>query len=165
MSDSTKFKKVNFNPKHKVNKELRHVLDMEEAIKHCLDDLLHRNYLSEEDYKLMKPTGSRPGVMYGLCKIHKDVTNGRDLPPFRPILSAISTCTYSLAQFFVPVLKEFTINTYTIKDSFTFAEEVVEQNAELYMVSFDVESLFTNIPLDETINICVDRLYKRKRKI
>ena len=33
------------------------------------------------------------------------------------------------------------------------------------MVSFDVESLFTNIPLDETINICVDRLYTRKKKV
>ena len=97
LSDTSKFSKVSFNPKHKVNKELRHILDMEEAIKHCLDDLLHRNYLSEEDYKLMKPTGSRPGVMYGLCKIHKDTTNGTELPPFRPILSAISTCTYSLA--------------------------------------------------------------------
>jgi len=28
-----------------------------------------------------------------------------------------------------------------------------------YMVSFDVVSLFTNIPLDETIDICIDRLY------
>ena len=165
LSDTSKFSKINFNPKHKVNKELRHILDMEEAIKLCLDDLLESNYLSKKDYKLMKPTGSRPGVMYGLCKIHKDTTNGRELPPFRPILSAISTCKYSLAKFFVPILKEYTINTYTIKDSFTFAEEVVEQNAGLYMVSFDVESLFANIPLDETINICVDRLYKRKKKV
>ena len=165
LSDTTKFSKVNFNLKHKVNRELRHILSMEDAIKHCLDDLRQGDYLSEEDYKMMKPTGSRPGVMYGLCKIHKDKTNGRELPPFRPILSAISTCTYSLAKFFVPVLKEYTINTYTIKDSFTFADEVVEQNAGLYMVSFDVESLFTNIPLDETINICVDRLYTRKKKV
>ena len=165
LSDTSKFTKVSFNPKHKVNKELRHILDMEGAIKHCLDDLRQRNYLSEEDYKLMNPTGSRPGVMYGLCKIHKDKTNGQELPPFRPILSAIRTCTYSLAKFFVPILKEYTINEYTIKDSFTFAEEVTEQNAELFMVSFDVESLFTNIPLDETINICVDRLYSRKKKV
>ena len=27
------------------------------------------------------------------------------------------------------------------------------------MASLDVDSLFTNIPLDETINICVDNLY------
>ena len=33
------------------------------------------------------------------------------------------------------------------------------------MVSFDVESLFTNIPLDETINICAERIYTRKKKV
>ena len=27
------------------------------------------------------------------------------------------------------------------------------------MVSLDDDSLFTNIPLDETIDICIDRLY------
>ena len=98
-------------------------------------------------------------------KVHKDQTNGMVLPPFRPILSAIRTCAYNVAKFFVPILKEITINEYTVKDSFSFAEEIVEQNANLYMVSFDVESLFTNIPLDETIDICVDRIYKRKKKV
>ena len=32
------------------------------------------------------------------------------------------------------------------------------------MTSFDVDSLFTNIPLDETIDICVCKLFGRKRK-
>ena len=165
LSDTSKFQKISFNPKHKVNKELRHIIDMEDAIKKCLDDLLEHKYLSEEDYKKMKPTGSRPGVMYGLCKVHKDMTNGQELPPFRPILSAIRTCAYNVAKFLVPILKEYTVNEYTIKDSFTFAEEITDQNAEHYMVSFDVESLFTNIPLDETIDICVERLYKNKKKV
>ena len=165
LSDTSKFTKVSFNPKHKVNKELRHIIDMEETIKHVLDDLLQSGYLSEEDYQKMKPTGSRPGIMYGLCKVHKGITVGSLVPPFRPILSAIRTCSYSLAKFFVPILKEYTINEYTIKDSFTFAEEIATLNPDHYMVSFDVESLFTNIPLDETINICVERLYKRKKKV
>ena len=136
---------------------------MEENIKNCLDDLLENNYLSQEDYKQLKPVGSRPGIMYGSCKVHKVQTNGVELPPFRPILSAIRTCAYNLARFFVPILKEYTINEYTVKDSFSFAEEIVEQDSKLYMVSFDVESLFTNIPLDETIDICVDRVYHRKK--
>ena len=165
LSDTTKFVQVQFNPKHPVNKEIRHILDMEENIKNCLDDLLENNYLSQEDYKQLKPVGSRPGIMYGLCKVHKDQTNGVELPPFRPILSAIRTCAYNLAKFFVPILKDFTINEYTVKDSFSFAEEIIEQDSKLFMVSFDVESLFTNIPLDETINICADRVYRRKKKV
>ena len=33
------------------------------------------------------------------------------------------------------------------------------------MASFDIQSLFTNIPFDETINICVDRAFQNKRKV
>ena len=33
------------------------------------------------------------------------------------------------------------------------------------MVSLDVESLFTNIPLQETIDLCVDRLFNDKSNI
>ena len=36
-----------------------------------------------------------------------------------------------------------------------FATEVRNQNPGLYMTSFDVDSLFTNIPLGETIEICL----------
>ena len=33
------------------------------------------------------------------------------------------------------------------------------------MTSFDNESLFTNIPLEETINICVDKLFENNTKV
>ena len=33
------------------------------------------------------------------------------------------------------------------------------------MASFDIQSLFTNILLDETINICVERAFHNKRKV
>ena len=33
------------------------------------------------------------------------------------------------------------------------------------MASFDVKSLFTNIPLDQTIQLCVNKLYHGKRKV
>ena len=32
------------------------------------------------------------------------------------------------------------------------------------MASLDVDSLFTNIPLEETIDICVDNLYNDNEK-
>ena len=57
LSDINKFVKVSFNSKHKVNKEIRHlldiesfmsILDLESSIKNCLDDLLNNNYLSKE---------------------------------------------------------------------------------------------------------------------
>ena len=109
LSDTNKFLKVIFNPKHKVKKELRRLLDIESSIKNFLDNLLNNNYLSKEDYKFLKPVGSKPGIMYGLCKVHKYNSSTNDIPPFRPILSAIGTAMYNLAKFFVPILKEFTV--------------------------------------------------------
>ena len=40
-----KFVKVEFNKKHKVNQELRHLLDLEGNIKTCLDNLLEKQYI------------------------------------------------------------------------------------------------------------------------
>ena len=45
-SDTNKFLKVPFSPKHKGNKELRHLLDIVSSLKNCLDDLLNNNHLS-----------------------------------------------------------------------------------------------------------------------
>ena len=73
--------------------------------------------------------------------------------------------SYNLAKFFVPILKEFTINEYTVKDSFSFSNEIRNKSTSLYMASFDIQSLFTNIPLDETIDICLELLFNKKRKV
>ena len=89
--------------------------------------------------------------------MYKEAKNG--LPPFRPILSAIGTPTYKLAKYLLPFLTPLTQNEYTVTDSFHFAEEICKQDPNLYMASLDVNSLFTNIPLNET-NICIDSLYK-----
>ena len=44
---------------------------------------------------IIKGAGSRPGVLYGLCKVHKAIVDV--CSPFRPILSAIGTGTYKIA--------------------------------------------------------------------
>ena len=43
-------------------------------------------------------------------------------------------------------------NEYAVKDSFNFGEKVAKFDYKRFMTSSDVESFFTNIPLDETIN-------------
>ena len=72
---------------------------MEKEIKSWLDHLQNSNYLSEEDYKFMKPCGSKPAVMHGLRKVYKGITLNDSVPPFRSILSAIGTD--NLPTFFV----------------------------------------------------------------
>ena len=110
--------------------------------------------------KKNKPVGSRPGILSGVCKVHKTITD--ICPPFRLILSAIGTPSYKFAKFLVPKLSLITFNEFTVKDLFAFAEEIVHQDSKLFMGSLDADSLFTNIPLEETINICTNLLYNNE---
>ena len=73
--------------------------------------------------------------------------------------SDIGTRTYKIAEIFVPLLAPLTSNEYTNKDSFSFSEELFKFDSNHVMASFDTESLFTNIPLKETIDLCVDILF------
>ena len=72
-------------------------------------------------------------------------------------MSAIGTFNYNCAKFLVPILSPLTLNDYTVKNSIEFAKELrsLKLSEPYYLASFDVKSLFTNIPLDETIEICV----------
>ena len=47
-----------------------------------------------------------------------------------------------------------------VKESFPFAEEICEQDPSSSVASLDVDSLFTNILLDKTIDICINQLFE-----
>ena len=113
--------------------------------------------LTNKEYDSIYPTGSRPGILYDSAKVHKPIIDNS--PFFRSILSAIGIPTYNLAKFLVPVLSPLTVKEFTVHDSFSFAEEVVNFDANCIVASLDVESLFTNIPIDKTIENCVNDLF------
>ena len=94
--------------------------------------------------------------MYGLAKVHKTATNG--LPTFRTVLFAIATPIYELAMFLVTMLEPPATNKYSIKDSFTFAEELQNFDPKIVIATFNIASLFTNIPFQETIDLYVENL-------
>ena len=108
--------------------------------------------------KFVKLVATRPGILYGNCKVYKQQVDG--CPPFRRILSALQTPTYNLAKFLVVISNPLTKNEYTVKDSFQFAKQIYEQDPTLSMGNLDVDPLFTNIQLDETIDICVNQLFE-----
>ena len=114
--------------------------------------------MTEKTRKSLKPVGTRPGVMCRSCKVHK--ANVENCPPFWPILSALNAPTYKLA-----ILKPLTTNEFTVKDSFHFAEEIVDQHYDLFMGSLSVGPLFTSIPLEETIEICTNELLKNLKPL
>ena len=106
----------------------------------------------------MRSTGAVRPRMYGLPKIHKTGV------PLRPILSMTGSPQYNVSQWLCqvldPVLQMY--NTRCVKDSFEFIDLIKEKKirSDGHMCSFDVQSLFTNVPLEETIDICADALYR-----
>ena len=140
LGDKSKFRKVYIDH----DKILNHLIHMENRVADALKNLRDQKEISIEQYKDLSLSGSRPGILYGSAKVHKIVKDG--LPSFRSILTAIGTATYKLANFLVPMLELLSTNEYTIKVSFTFAEELQSFDSKLRMASFDIESLFTNIP-------------------
>ena len=159
LDNPRQFKKLNIDP----SKELNFVLNCEQKFIDILKEIKNKNQINEDLYTKLRPVGSQPGVIYGLTKVHEKVIDG--CPAFRPILSAIRTPMYKIAKFLVPITKDLTSNKYSGKDSFDFAKEILQQNFDCFMASLDITSLFTNIPLDETINICSNELFDKKKYV
>ena len=88
--------------------------------------------------------------------MHK-VREPSSAPPFRPIVSSIGTYNYNLAKFLCTLLDSHIPSDFCARDTFSFVNEITNlRTSNKFMVSFDVESLFTNIPLLESIELAVD---------
>ena len=75
---------------------------------------------------------------------------------------SISTYNYDLVKFLPSLLEPIISTTHCTKDSFSFCEEIKKVRASnKFLVSYDVCSLFTSIPLTETIDIAVDLLFEK----
>ena len=73
-----------------------------------------------------------------------DEANVENCPSFWPILSFLSTSTYKLAKFLVPILKPLTINEFTEKVSFHFAEEIVDHQPNFFwLIWIEIPYLLT----------------------
>ena len=59
-------------------------------------------------------------------------------------------------------MNSVTFNESNVKDVFCVAKEIIEQDSSIVISSLDVDSLFTNIPHDETINICTNAVYSEQ---
>ena len=142
---------------------MKPIVNFETHITSLIKDLRISEVISEVVYKGLIPQVSRFGILYGLCKVRKQLVD--NCPLFRPIMSAIKTPTYNLAKFLVSLLQPITTNMYTVKSSLEFSKEIADQDPRLFMISLDVVSLFTKIPLDDTISACCDSLFSNDAKV
>ena len=83
LADTSKFKKIQIDG----SKVLNNLIHMGNKTFELLKKLKEKQGISEKVYNELYPTGSIPGIIYGLCRIRKVVVDG--VPPFRAILSAI----------------------------------------------------------------------------
>ena len=138
----------------KLNKDL--TITRDRSLYLFLNKLLKKGSISKEVRDQLSTDGPRAGVLYGLPKVHKDDT------PLRPIISAVGTYNFNLAKYLDQILKPLVDQEYMLKDTFDFVNKITNINPDQdkYMASFDVESLFTNIPTNETIKIILDLAFK-----
>ena len=101
----------------------------------------------------MYPSGSAPARIYGTPKMHKFSSSDSFLK-LRLIVSSIGTFNYNLARFLCDLLSPLVPNDYSCKDTFSFVSQIKNANlSRKFLVPYDVTSLFTNIPLQENIDI------------
>ena len=136
----------------------------EERVKKCLRKMKKR--IGPATYSSIYPTASRPGRFYGTAKLHKLQNGCTDVNqlPVRPIISNIGTATYKTSKYLAKLLAPLTKSKYSIsstKEFIAYTKNLkVGENQE--MVSFDVSNLFTNVPLDFTIDLVLKKVYSKK---
>jgi hypothetical protein len=112
-----------------------------------------------QHYYRVYPSSNRIPQFYALPKIHKTGT------PIRPIVSYCGSALYNLAQFVDSHLKPLAkqIDSH-IQNSSALVEVITQQQLPLthQLLSFDVEALYTSIPLLEAIDVVVDRFERHQ---
>ena len=132
------------------------IIKEEERIVNVLTQLKRDGKISESLFEELKPVGSQPPRLYGLAKVHKKDT------PLRPIVSMPGSAYYKVAKkvadwlSFVP---QCGINTSTEKVSRQLKD--IELSDDETLISFDVTSLYTNVPVKESIKVCADLLFDK----
>ena len=118
-------------------------------------NLRKKVHFDSDVYEAVYPSRSQPAGRYGIPKMHKPQAPN-STSPFRHMVFSIGTYNYSLAKYLSNLLQPHIPSTFITSDSFTFVKEINDISTQgTFMVSFDVESLFTNIPLEECSNLAI----------
>ena len=131
------------------------VLQIEEKFNKTLAQLKHRGSI-DTDFNKVRSSGGRPARLYGLAKVHKKDT------PLRPVLSLPGSCyepvTNELAKWFEK-LPEAQIETSSSKIKAEITAATLDDDE--VMLSLDVKSFYTNVPVEESIEFAADLVYSR----
>ena len=141
-----------------------HTKTLESKLQRVLRKIKH--VVDKKLYKRLYPTSAKPISVYGTAKVHKLKERERvDKLTLRPIISNIGTATYEIARYLAELLAPLGKSKHTISNTKYFITRLkTERIPERFkMISFNVKSLFTNVPLEETINIILHKIYDEKK--
>ena len=136
---------------------------------HMIIEMQHKNGgmngVSEQEYKDIYPGASQPSRLYSLPKMHKickdENSNKYEIPPFRPINSSIGSYNYKLAKFLskmvTPLYLTHTLSRTRLR---LLNKSKKTHHDKHFLCSYDLCSLYTNIPLDETINLAIQKIFE-----
>ena len=133
LSDTTKFQKIRKNPIEELKEKANNL------IKAANKSMTSKLEMVIGDYK--------PGYFYGNVKTHKDGN------PLRPIISQIPLPTYELAKTLNTIIYPYVPAASTLKSSSEFVDLLKSQGKRGILASLDATSLFTNVPVEKTIDI------------
>ncbi|XP_068691539.1 uncharacterized protein [Montipora foliosa] len=145
LSDPDTYQQVYKSPSTKIERELNSKLLA----------LKRENKIDEATYRKLHSTdGSLPAIR-GSIKHHKPGC------PLRPIVSCIGSALYNTSKFLSDILSPIqNLNGYSVLNSSQFAKQVanIEILDDEVMVSFDVVSLFTAIPVNKACDYIRNKL-------
>ncbi len=126
-----------------------------DKVKILVESLEEEKKITEVMKESLIPKCPKCPAIYGSPKTHKEGV------PLRPIVDFRFSPTYNLASFLSGILKKVTENhPYTVKNSSEFVDRIQDQKLKPghMKVSFDVKSLFTNIPIQDGLQFVKIRL-------
>ena len=82
----------------------------------------------------------------------------------RPIISQIPTPTYHLAKRLNQLISPYVPNAFSVKSPTEFIDLLGSKPAQGHIASLDVASLFTNVPVDETIELIINEVYHSEKQ-
>ena len=105
--------------------------------------------INDTTYRRLYPTGAVSHKFYGLPKVHKEQM------PLRPIISSRGSVTYEtakeLARILKPLVGRSLHHVQNIRD-FINNLEGIQLEPDEYIMLYDVNSLFTSIPIQPAVN-------------
>ena len=130
------------------------------TLQNYLQNLCNRGEISKAEFDQIRPNNAKPARAHGLPKIYKTFTN---IPKFRPIIDTTGSSHYLVGRYLAQ-LCSLTNNEFTLRDSFKAVNSIQYIPSSLFVngykyVSFNVESLFTNVPIKKTISVILTQIY------